>query len=37
MLKKLEAPVWIKVIRAGLRFDGNLTVKGITAEVGLGK
>ena len=28
MLKeKLEAPVWIKVIRTGLRFDGNLTGK----------
>lgn len=25
--EKLEAPVWIKVIRTGLKFDGNLTVK----------
>ena len=25
--EKSEAPVWIKVIRTGLKFDGNLTVK----------
>ena len=25
--EKLEAPVWIKLIRTGLKFNGNLTVK----------
>ena len=25
--EKSEAPVWINVIRTGLKFDGNLTVK----------